>query len=65
MVVTGASSGIGEALARAWASRRATVALAARDEVGLTRVARAVESAGGKAIVYRRGTSLGKRTASD
>jgi short-subunit dehydrogenase len=50
VVITGASSGIGEALARAWARRRATVLLAARDEVGLARVARAVQVAGGRAI---------------
>src|SRR5262249_46404315 len=50
VVITGASSGIGEALARAWARRRATVVLAARDEVGLARVARAVQAAGGRAI---------------
>ena len=51
VVVTGASSGIGESLARAWASRGATLVLAARDEEGLKRVAGAVERAGGKAIV--------------
>jgi short-subunit dehydrogenase len=50
VVITGASSGIGEALARAWARRRATVVLAARDEVGLARVARAVQAGGGRAI---------------
>jgi short-subunit dehydrogenase len=53
VVITGASSGIGEALARAWARRRATVVLAARDEVGLARVARAVEVGGGRAITVR------------
>jgi short-subunit dehydrogenase len=51
VVVTGASSGIGEALARAWARRGATLVLSARDEAGLARVARAVDAAGGKAIV--------------
>jgi citronellol/citronellal dehydrogenase len=53
VVITGASSGIGESLARAWARQRATVVLAARDEVGLARVARAVEAAGGRAIAVR------------
>ncbi len=53
VVITGASSGIGEALARAWARRQATVVLAARDEVGLARVARAVEAAGGRPITIR------------
>jgi short-subunit dehydrogenase len=52
VIVTGASSGIGEALARAWARRRATLVLAARDEVGLARVSRAVQAAGGRAIVH-------------
>ncbi len=51
VIVTGASSGIGEALARAWGKRGATVVLSARDGVELARVARAVEAAGGRAIV--------------
>ena len=51
VLVTGASSGIGESLARAWARRGATLVLAARDEAALTRVAREVERAGGRAIV--------------
>lgn len=53
VVVTGASGGIGEAMARAWGRRRATVVLSARDEEGLARSAREVESAGGRAIVQR------------
>jgi short-subunit dehydrogenase len=51
VVVTGASSGIGESLARRWAHRGATLVLTARDEAGLARVAREVEACGGKAIV--------------
>lgn len=53
VIVTGASSGIGEALARAWGRRGATVVLSARDEAGLTRTAQQVEAAGGRAIVQR------------
>ncbi|MGD0525408.1 MAG: SDR family NAD(P)-dependent oxidoreductase [Polyangiaceae bacterium] len=53
VVVTGASGGIGEAIARAWGRRGATVVLGARDEEGLARAAREVETAGGRAIVQR------------
>jgi short-subunit dehydrogenase len=53
VVVTGASGGIGEAMARAWGRRGATVVLSARDEEGLARAARDVESTGGRAIVQR------------
>jgi short-subunit dehydrogenase len=52
VLVTGASSGIGRALARAWGRRRATVILSARDREALERVAREVESEGGTAIVH-------------
>jgi short-subunit dehydrogenase len=51
IVVTGASSGIGEAVARSWAARGETVVLAARDRVGLERVARRIEADGGTALV--------------
>jgi short-subunit dehydrogenase len=51
VVVTGASTGIGESLARSWGRRGATLVLAARDDAGLARVAREVEGAGGRAIV--------------
>lgn len=53
VVVTGASGGIGEAMARAWGRRGATVVVSARDEDGLARAAREVEGAGGRAIVQR------------
>ncbi len=51
VVVTGASSGIGRALARAWARRGSTLVLSGRDQVSLARVAREVEGDGGKAVV--------------
>ncbi len=51
VIVTGASSGIGEAIARAWGKRGATLVLSARNGEELARVARAVDAAGGHAIV--------------
>jgi short-subunit dehydrogenase len=51
VVMTGASGGIGAAMARAWGRRGATVVVSGRDEEGLTRVAREVDDAGGRAIV--------------
>jgi short-subunit dehydrogenase len=53
VLVTGASSGIGEAVARAWGRRGDTVVLAGRDEAGLARAEREVEAAGGRAVVKR------------
>ncbi len=50
-IVTGASSGIGAALARAWGRRGATVVLSAREEGRLVPIARAVDEAGGRGIV--------------
>jgi len=52
VVITGASSGIGEALARAWGRRGETVVLNARDGGALARVAKDVVAVGGSAIVH-------------
>jgi short-subunit dehydrogenase len=51
VLVTGASMGIGRALALRWAKDGATVVLAARSEEALGEVAREVEAAGGSAVV--------------
>ncbi len=49
-LVTGASRGIGEAIARAFAAHGVTVVLASRKMEGLERVKNAIVSAGGRAI---------------
>jgi NAD(P)-dependent dehydrogenase (short-subunit alcohol dehydrogenase family) len=51
VVVTGASAGIGRAVATAFGARGATVGLIARGEDGLDGAARDVEKAGGAAVV--------------
>jgi NADP-dependent 3-hydroxy acid dehydrogenase YdfG len=50
VVVTGASSGVGRACARAFGSEGARVALIARNEAALAIVTREVEEAGGEAL---------------
>lgn len=52
-VITGASAGIGEALAVHYASLGNNIVLAARDEQALVRVADKCEQVGGKALVVR------------
>ncbi|MGE0859117.1 MAG: SDR family NAD(P)-dependent oxidoreductase, partial [Gammaproteobacteria bacterium] len=51
LLVTGASRGIGEAVARAAAAAGATVVLMARDVGALQRIADDIEAAGGPAPV--------------
>jgi NAD(P)-dependent dehydrogenase (short-subunit alcohol dehydrogenase family) len=50
VVVTGASGGIGRAVAHAYGARGCTVALLARGEDGLAAAARDVETSGGRAL---------------
>ena len=50
VVITGASAGIGRAVARLYGERGANVGLIARGEAGLAGAARNVEDAGGKAL---------------
>jgi short-subunit dehydrogenase len=52
ILVTGASSGIGAAIAVAAARRGGRLALVARDEVRLSKVAREIVSVGGDASIY-------------
>ena len=52
IVVTGASGGIGRAVAKAFGARQATVALLARGDLGLRGAAADVKEAGGSASLY-------------
>ena len=49
-LVTGASRGIGEAIARGFAEQGATVVLASRKQEGLDKVAESIRADGGKAV---------------
>jgi NAD(P)-dependent dehydrogenase (short-subunit alcohol dehydrogenase family) len=51
VVITGASAGLGRAIARAYGRRRARVGLLARGRDGLNAARREIEEAGGEAIV--------------
>ena len=51
VVITGASSGVGRATARAFGKRGARVALISRNVAGLEAAAREIEAAGGRAVV--------------
>src|SRR5204863_2128269 len=51
VVVTGASAGVGRAIARAFGNRRARVGLIARGREGLEGAKREIESMGGQALV--------------
>lgn len=51
-IVTGASRGIGEAIARALAKSGASVVLASRKIEGLEAVARSIEAQGGRALAF-------------
>ena len=51
VVVTGASAGVGRAVVRAFAKRKAAIGLLARGVDGLQAAAREVEEAGGRALV--------------
>ena len=52
-VVTGASQGLGQAIAIALSAEGAQVALVARDELRLNTVAEKIRSTGGEAVIFR------------
>jgi NADP-dependent 3-hydroxy acid dehydrogenase YdfG len=51
VVITGASAGVGRAIARAFGKRGAHIGLLARGEAGLEAACREIETCGGKALV--------------
>lgn len=51
VVITGASAGLGRAIAHEFAQRRAHIGLLARGEESLQGAAREIETAGGKALI--------------
>jgi NAD(P)-dependent dehydrogenase (short-subunit alcohol dehydrogenase family) len=53
VVITGASAGVGRAVAEAYGRRGARVGLIARGQAGLDGARRAVEAAGGKAMIFQ------------
>lgn len=64
VVITGASTGIGAALASAFAARGAMVVLVARSEKALADNASRIEFAGGRAVVIAQDLSLPDAAAS-
>jgi short-subunit dehydrogenase len=58
VIVTGASSGIGEAIAREFARNGSRVVLAARSEAKLSAVTKEINSAGGEAIFFKTDVSI-------
>jgi short-subunit dehydrogenase len=58
VVVTGASSGIGEAIAREFALNGSRVILAARTELKLSEIAKEINDSGGEAIFVRTDVSI-------
>ncbi len=58
VIVTGASSGIGEAIAREFATKGSIVVLAARSESRLFEIANELNNSGGKALAIRTDVSI-------
>ena len=58
VIVTGASSGIGEAIAREFALNGSRVVLAARTELKLSEIAKEINDSGGEAIFVRTDVSI-------